>query len=411
MNMLEKAKAKLQKYNQLKMLNILEKLYGENKEKLAEDILETDIEQIMDLYKNKNNKKLVKDIIEPIEYIDKNLLSKKELETFSNLGKEIIENGEYAVITLAGGQGTRLGFDGPKGTFKLDIGNGKYIFEIFVDNLKKAKKQYGREIYWYIMTSKENHKDTVDFFEKHNYFGYDKNKIKFFSQTFLPVIDMEGNLLVNNNYEIKKASDGNGAIYKSLKIQGILEDMKQKNIKWVYIANVDNIMAKIVDDVFLGLAIKNNLQSAWKAVAKDFPEEKVGVFCKRNGKFSVIEYIDMSENMIYAKKENGEPLYNESNIGNYLIRFDALEKLTTCNLQYHCANKKNSYIDENLNEIIPTEPNTYKFETFIFDGFDYLEDIMVMRVLRDEEFAPIKNATGVDSPETAIQKYNKYNKA
>ena len=406
---LEQVKKLLIKNNQTKILGILEKIEGREKEELEKQIIELDFDQINRLYKNREVKWKKSEKIEPIKYIDKNKLNEEERKEILKLSEQVIRQGQYAVVTMAGGQGTRLGWKGPKGTFKLNIGeNGKYIFEILVDTLKRASKKFETEPYWYIMTSVDNNNDTIKFFEDHNFFGYQREKVKFFTQNVLPLMDFEGNLLVDKNFKLKEASDGNGGVYRALQRSGMIDDMKIHDIKWVYIGGVDNIMANMVDDVLLGLAIKHNVPSASKSVKKAYPEEKVGIFCKRNGKPAIIEYIDMNEEMIYAKDENDELLYGESNILAHLFNIESLEKIAKYHLDYHCATKKNSYVDENLNEVVPEKLNTYKFEAFIFDAFEYLDDMIILRVNREEEFAPIKNATGIDSPETAKNIYEEY---
>ena len=409
LNKIEQAKTLLKEKNQLKTLKLLENLNEEKKEQLAKEILKVDFEQIDRLYNNKDKRNNREDNIEPIKYIDKNKLNSKQRQEVEKLGEKVFRQNQYAVVTMAGGQGTRLGWKGPKGTFKLDVDeNGKYIFEILANTLKSSTAKYGKEVYWYIMTSIDNNDETVSFFEKHNYFGYNKQKVKFFTQNILPILDFEGNLLIDSNYNVKEASDGNGGVFVALKNSKMIEDMKLHNIKWIYVCGVDNIMANMTDEVLLGLAIKNNVPSASKSIKKAYPEEKVGIFCKKNGKPAIIEYTEMDKKMIYAEDENGELLYGESNIVGHLFNIDTLEKMAEYKFDYHCAKKKNSYLDENLKEVIPDEPNTLKFEAFIFDGFEYLEDMVILRVNREEEFAPIKNETGVDSPETAKEIYEKY---
>ena len=349
------------------------------------------LEYVRKLYENRN-KKCIDYNIEPINYVDKEKMTDKEKEELSKIGEEIIKNNQYAVVTMAGGQGTRLGCNGPKGTYKLDIGkDGKYIFEILIDTLKRSEKQYGEGVYWYIMTSEENNKQTIDFFEEHNYFGYNKEKIKFFTQGVLPLVDLEGNIITEENGNVKTASDGNGSVYVSLKKSGMLDDMKSKNIKWIYVCGVDNIMVNMVDPIFLGLTVKQGMQSASKSIKKSYPEEKVGIYCKKDGKPTIIEYIDMTDEMIHKKDENGELLYGESNIVSHLFSIKAIEEISKHELKYHCAIKNNAC----------------KFECFIFDGFEYLDNMAIMRVKREEEFAPIKNKTGIDSPETAKEIYER----
>ena len=409
MKRMEQAMKRLKDNNQLYLLKILEKLEGNQKEQLAKQILKIDFNLTNRLYQNKDKKNNKKDIIEPIKYIDKNKLNSKQRQEIEKIGEKVLRQNQYAVVTMAGGQGTRLGWKGPKGTFKLDVGeNGKYIFEILANTLKRTTAKYGKEVYWYIMTSIDNNDETIAFFEKNDYFGYNKEKVKFFTQNILPILDFNGNLLVDTNYNIKEAADGNGGVFIALKKSEMIEDMKMHNIKWAYVCGVDNIMANMTDEILLGLAIKNNVPSASKSIRKAYPEEKVGIFCKKNGKPAIIEYSEMDEKMVYAEDENGELLYGESNIVGHLFNIETLEKMAGYKFDYHCAIKKNTYLDENLKAIEPTEPNTLKFESFIFDGFEYLEDMVILRVNREEEFAPIKNAVGVDSPESAKEIYEKY---
>ena len=302
-----------------------------------------------------------------------------------------------------------FGHTGPKGTFKLDVyGKGKYLFEILKENLEEANKKYDTTIPWYIMTSKENNKTTVEFLEKNNYFGYPKDAVTIFTQSELPLVDTEGNLLISKDMKIKEASDGNGGTYSSLRASGALADMKDKGIKWVFIGGVDNALLKMADVTLLGMAIDKNVQIASKSVVKANPHEKVGVFCRMNGHPKVIEYAELPEKMAEEVDDSGELKYGESHIMCNLYTIDAIEKASMEPLMYHSAFKKNSYIDENGNEVIPTEPNSYKFESFIFDAFEFFDDIAILRGKREDDFAPVKNKDGVDSPKTAKELYEKY---
>ena len=400
----------LKTYNQDHIIKLLNKLEGKKKQELIEQIMKIDFQQIHELYENtKKEIEIKENKIESIDYLDKSKLSKDEKEKLDNLGAEIIKNGEYAVVTMAGGQGTRLGHNGPKGTFKLDVyGKGKYLFEILAENLKEANKKYNIQIPWYIMTSKENNKDTVEFLKKHNYFGYPKDKVRIFMQSELPLVDINGKLLIDKNYKIKEASDGNGGTYSSLRASGCLAEMKENGVKWVFIGGVDNALLKMVDETLLGLAIDKNVQIASKSVVKANPHEKVGVFCKMNGHPKIIEYAELPEKMAEEVDKNGELKFGESNILCHLFTIDAIEKASKERLMYHSAFKKNSYIDENGKEVIPDEPNSYKFESFIFDAFEFFDDMALLRVKREEEFAPVKNKEGVDSPKTAKELYEKF---
>ena len=400
----------LKTYNQDHIIKLLHKLNEKQKEELIKQINKIDFHQIMELYNNTKKEIGIKENkIEAISYLDKEKLTKKEKEEFNELGESTIVSGKYAVVTMAGGQGTRLGHPGPKGTFKLDVyGKGKYLFEILAENLKEANKKYDTIIPWYIMTSKENNDQTQEFLEKHNYFGYNKNNVMLFEQGELPLVDTEGKMLIGKDFKIKEASDGNGGVFTSLRTTGMLANMKERGIKWVFIGGVDNAILKMADVTLLGMAIDKKVQIASKSVVKANPHEKVGVFCKMNGHPKVIEYSELPEEMAEEVDSNGELKYGESHIMCNLFTIEAIEKISKEPLIYHSAFKKNSYIDENGKEIIPEEPNSYKFEAFIFDSFELFDDIAILRGKREDDFAPVKNKEGVDSPKTAKELYEKY---
>lgn len=400
----------LKQYNQDHVIKLLKKLDENKREELIKQIENIDLHQIAELYENtKKEIEFKESKIEPIKYLDKETLTEKQRKRYDELGEKIIRNGKYAVVTMAGGQGTRLGHTGPKGTFKLDVyGKGKYLFEILIENLKEANQKYETTIPWYIMTSKENNEETVKFLKKHKYFGYDKNYITIFTQSELPLIDINGKLLIGKNFKIKEASDGNGGTYSSLRASGALADMKERGIQWVFIGAIDNALLKMADVTLLGMAKEKKVQIASKSVVKANPHEKVGVFCKMNGHPKVIEYAELPEKMAEEVDKKGQLKYGESHIMCNLYTIEAIEKISQEPLMYHCAFKKNSYIDEDGKEIIPEEPNSYKFESFIFDAFEFFDDIAILRGKREDDFAPIKNKEGVDSPKTAKELYEKF---
>ena len=312
---------------------------------------------------------------------------------------------------MAGGQGTRLGHNGPKGTFKLEVKpTPKYLFQILAEGLIKANKKYNIILPWYIMTSTDNNDATVEFFEDNNYFGYKKESVKFFKQGDLPLLFKNGKLVIDKDKTIKLASDGNGCIYKSMKKDGVLADMESKGIKWVFIGSVDNALLNMVDPILLGLTINDGNSIASKSIAKKDPTERVGVFCKANGAPSVIEYSELPKEMSELRDQDGELLYGEAHIMCNLYSLDALKFIADKDLEYHVANKKTNYLDDNFNYIETTEKNAYKFETFIFDAFKFFDNISILRGKREIDFAPVKNKEGNDSPETAIKLYNDFNK-
>ncbi len=400
----------LHKNGQEHIIQFMQTLNDYERELLENQILTIDFHQIAELYDNTKRKIEIKENkIEAIPYFDKTKMGSSKKNQLDTLGEKVISTGKYAVVTMAGGQGTRLEHPGPKGTFKLDVyGKGKYLFEILIDNLKEANKKYGVVIPWYIMTSKENHEETQKFLEKHGYFGYDKNQVILFPQGELPLIDKEGKLLIGKNKLIKLASDGNGGTFTSLRTSGALADMKERGIQWVFIGGVDNVLLKMADTTLLGLAIEQKVQVASKSIVKANPQERVGVFCKMNGHPKVIEYTELPSKMAEEITDEGELRYGESHIMCNLFTIDAIEKVSKEALIYHHAIKKNAYLDEEGREVIPQEPNAYKFEAFIFDAFTFFDGIAILRGKREEDFAPVKNKEGIDSPKTAKELYEKF---
>ena len=402
----------LKENNQEHLLNYLNLANEEKKEELIKQIENINFEELKELYKiskRDKDKAIESKFIEHVKFVDKYKMSDEDFNNYKTVGENIIKNGEYAVVTMAGGQGTRLGHNGPKGTFLLNVNpKPKYLFEILADGIKRANEKYGIILNWYIMTSTENDEKTKDFFKEHNYFKYPKDKIRFFKQGNLPLVSEEGKLLVDENLQIKYAADGNGCIYKSMRIDGILEDMHKKGIKWIFIGAVDNALLNMVDPILLGLTAFSGNQIGSKSVVKRSPEEPVGVFCKKDGKPGVIEYTELPSQMAHEVDEEGELLFGESHIMCNLYSIDALDKISKEKLPYHSAHKKAPYMNENGEIIKVTKPNAYKYEAFIFDGFAYFDNISILRGRREEDFAPVKNAEGEDSPKTAIELYNNY---
>lgn len=255
------------------------------------------------------------------------------------------------------------------------------------------------------MTSEENNEKTIEFFEEMNYFDYPKEHIIFFKQEEEPLLSKEGKLLIGEDNLIRVASNGNGAVYKSMKKQAVLEDMKNREIEWIVICGIDNILAKVVDPLLLGMTIDAGNLIASKSVVKQTIFESGGVFAKADGKPDIIEYVEVPEEIAKEKDSKGEFVYGDINIVNHLFNIKALDKIANEKLPYHTAIKKCKFIDENGNKI---EDKIYKFEKFIFDGFIYFNEISLLRVKREEEFAPIKNAEGEDSPQTAKKLYEDY---
>lgn len=407
----EKIKEKLIKYNQEQLLVNYENMNNEDKEKLLKEIDNIDFNLMKKLYKNAQKELDFKDEkIESIDCTEKDRMPKEEKEKYDKIGTDKIKSGKLAVVTMAGGQGTRLGHSGPKGTYTLNVGKEMSLFEILCKTLKEAKEKYGVYVHWYIMTSNQNNKETVEFFEKNNYFNYPKEKVTFFIQGELPMVGLDGKLLVDENGFVKLASDGHGGVFESMDKSGVLDQMKNEGIEWVFVGGVDNVLVKMVDNTLIGLAESKNCLAAGKSLIKANAKEKVGVFCKRDGKPSVIEYSEISDELAELEDENGELVYSESHILCNMFNIKRLEMISKNKLPYHVAKKKANYMNEKGEIITAKEPNAYKFESFIFDAFTSLDSMVIMRVKREEEFAPVKNAEGVDSPETATKLYREFYK-
>lgn len=404
MDKIKQAESILKKYNQ-------EHIKVENEE-IANQILNIDFELLNRLYNQAISDKIYNsEKIEPIKPISQKRLDKQEKADLINLGENAIKSGELAITVLAGGQGTRLDHSGPKGTFEMKLNNEKKsFFEIIISKLKEAQEKYNVTLNCYIMTSPENNDDTIKFFENKNYFGYPKDKIKFFKQDVLPLLNKDGKLIMDEDGLIKEASNGNGGVFDLLNRNGIIEEMKQTGIKWMFIGPIDNLLAKYIDPLLLGLTIRKNAEVATRTVMKQSVQEKVGAFCRKNGKVKVIEYSEIPEDMRLAIDENDEIVYGDLFTVCSIYSVDALKTSSTGDFKYHIAVKKQKYIDENGKIIIPETPNCYKFEKFIFDSFDFFDDILVLRGNRAEDFAPIKNREGLDSIETATKLYEEYMK-
>lgn len=318
-------------------------------------------------------------------------------------GAELIAAGKVACLTVAGGQGTRLGYDGPKGTYPIGPVSGRSLFEYFALSIRRNEIKYGTQISWYIMTSLLNYEQTTAFFAENEYFGLKKEQIFFFIQGTMPAIDYNGKLLMNSKSSLALSPDGHGGTLLALKKSGALDDMKAKNIEYISYFQVDNPLVRVLDPLFIGLhAIEKSDMSAIM-LAKTNAFEKLGNFCISNGKLQIIEYSDLPDELAQSIDENGKLRFISGSPAIHVISRYFIEKLTsggTLSLPAHRADKKVPYIDENGSYVTPDKPNAVKLETFIFDALQLAEKTMVLEGDRKEVFGPTKNATGVDSAES-----------
>ena len=387
-------------------------VFSERSLKLANQILETDLQHINNLYKNISNPGQIAEAIPDISTMDVFDLTRADPEEIKELyqsGMTLLADRQFAAITLAGGQGTRLGHSGPKGTFILNVAPPVSLFEIQCKQLLKISNITGSEVPWLIMTSEENHDATKDFFEKNNFFGYNPEIVRFFPQGMIPLIDFEGKILVDK-YKIAKGPDGNGGIFSQLKKSGNLKWLKEMNIRKVFICGIDNPLVKMADPVFIGFSEKNKSEIVCKSVLKKSWNENAGVFCRKNNRPHYVEYTDIPEEKAMAINEDGSYKFGDVGIVMYIYDIAILDRIAQNELPYHEARKKIPFILPGGERVIPETVNGIKYETFIFDSFNYAESVSVMRVSRENEFAPIKNKNGDDSPEIAEELYMKAHK-
>lgn len=322
-------------------------------------------------------------------------------DKFLKAGIESIKKGEVAAVLLAGGMGTRLGFDLPKGCFNVGTSHELYIFECLINNLMDVVKQCDAYIPLYIMTSEKNDGATQDFFEKHNYFGYNKDYVKFFIQDMACAVDYKGKLLLEEKGRLATSPNGNGGWFTSMVKAGLDKDLHKRNVKWINIFAVDNVCQRIADPVFVGATILGNYECGSKVVRKVEPNEKMGLLCLEDGMPSIVEYYEMSKEMSEARAEDGSLLYKYGVILNYLFSLEKLEEIVNNKLTVHVVEKKIPYINEKGEAISPTEPNGYKFELLVLDMIHMMKNNLAFEVVREREFAPIKNLHGVDSVDSA----------
>lgn len=395
---LEEVKELLEENHQEQLLHFYEELGEQEKEDLLKQIKELDFSLLKNLSKKEKAEERGK--LEPLQAVEIAEIEEKKKE-FQEIGLEAIRNGKVGAVLLAGGQGTRLGLDKPKGVLNVGITRKLYLFECLIKNLMEVTKLAQTTVPLYVMTSEKNHEDTINFFKEHAFFGYPSKDILFFKQQMAPSVDYKGKIYLEEKGKISLSPNGNGGWFSSMANHGILEDIHKRGIEWLNVFAVDNVLQRIADPCFLGATIQSGCVSGAKVVSKADPEERVGVLCLEDGKPSIVEYYEMTEEMVHSYTEEGELSYRFGVILNYLFRVDKLEHIMNKHMPVHIVEKKIPYIDDKGNLVNPQKPNGYKFETLVLDMIHELENCLPYEVVRNYEFAPIKNRIGVDSLESA----------
>lgn len=395
---LKEASAKLQQYGQEHVLAYYEELDEEQKNALLAQIFDTDFSMLASC--KGEIKENEKGEISPLKAMQLSEIKENRKE-YTEIGIKAIKEGKVGAVLLAGGMGTRLGSDDPKGMYNIGITRDVYIFQRLIENLTDVVKVAESWVPLYVMTSDKNHEATVNFLKEHEYFGYNSEYITFFMQEMAPASDYEGKVYMEEKWKISTSPNGNGGWYSSMHKWGIAQKAIADGVEWLNVFSVDNVLQRIADPCFVGAVIAKECACGSKVVRKCAPDEKVGVMCLEDGKPSIIEYYELTDELANAKDEKGEPAYYFGVILNYLFKVADLEKIREKKLPLHIVEKKIPCLDRSGEKIKPEEPNGYKFEQLVLDMIHELDSCLPFEVERNKEFAPIKNKTGVDSVESA----------
>ena len=397
---------KLKRYGQEHVLAYYDEINEKEKESLLTQIEEIDFSVLENAAKTDPEDRRK---ISPIKAMQREEIREKEEQLYKK-GIEALKTGKLGAVLLAGGMGTRLGSDDPKGMYDIGLTRPVYIFMRLIENLSEVVKKTGKYVHLFVMTSEKNHEKTTGFFEKMDYFGYDRNYVHFFRQEMVPATDFNGKIYMESKSRIATSPNGNGGWFSSLATAGLLSVLEDEGIEWLNVFAVDNVLQKIADPVFLGAVLESGVECGSKVVKKNAPDEKVGVMCLKDGHPSIVEYYELTEELMNTKDEKGESAYNFGVILNYIFSVSALKRIMNDKLILHIVEKSIPHIDDEGKEIVPDKPNGHKYEKLVLDMVELMESCLPFEVVREKEFAPIKNKTGKDSVESAreLLKLNGY---
>ncbi len=392
----EEAYLKLAAIDQLHVLKYYDELTQDQQKELLNQIEITDFSALVHCRKGGGERGK----FAPLGALELPEIGEKK-EYFMQIGRKAIRDGKVGAVLLAGGMGTRLGSDEPKGVYDIGLTRPVYIFERLIENMMDVVRQTGTYFHLFVMTSDKNDAITRSFLKEKAYFGYPEEYVHFFLQKMAPASDYEGHVYMEEKYRISTSPNGNGGWFTSMQAAGLAAFAHERGIEWLNIFSVDNVLQRIADPVFVGATLDAGVSVGAKVVKKNAPREGVGVMCLEDGRPSIVEYYELTDEMAEAKNEKGEPAYNFGVILNYLFSMHALETLFKGKMPCHVVEKKIPHIDENGVHIEPEGPNGYKYEELVLDMIHQLDTCLPFEVVREREFAPIKNQTGVDSVESA----------
>lgn len=340
--------------------------------------------------------------LEPCEVIDvaEDDAARERDERARRAGAELLSSGKVAAFLVAGGQGTRLGFDGPKGRFPIGPLTGRSLFAYHAHRVLATCRRYGAQLPYYVMTSELNHDSTVAAFAEAEHFGLDPSQVMLFRQGMLPAVDRSGKILLAEEHRLALSPDGHGGSFAALLRSGALDDMERRGIEQIFYFQVDNPLAPVFDPVFLGHHMLAGADMSTKVVAKTDPDEKVGVLGKIDGKLGVIEYSDLPDDLARRTDDAGRLVFRAGNIAIHAMSVPFARRVASGDLELpvHRADKKVPHVDADGRAVSPAEPNAIKMETFVFDALPLASTSITQEVRREDEFAPVKNAEGADSP-------------
>ena len=393
------SKAKLEKYGQEQLLRYYDELSDSEKQALLDQIDSADMSVVS--YYDKRGEVAPAGHIEPLAAMELDEIRKRSDE-FRRIGLDAIRAGKVGAVLLAGGMGTRLGSDNPKGMYNIGITKEVYIFQRIIENLLDVVNEAESWIHLFIMTSEKNNEATVNFLREKKFFGYNEEYVTFFTQEMAPAVDYNGKIFLETKSRMATSPNGNGGWFSSMLRCDVVKIAKEAGIEWLNTFAVDNVLQRIADPVFVGATINSGCTVGAKVVKKNAPDERVGVICLKDKHPSIVEYYELTDELMNAKNEKGEPAYYFGVILNYLFRLDELISIAKDKMPLHIVEKKISYYDDALGKTVkPEKPNGYKFETLVLDMIQLSESCLPFEVVRETEFAPIKNPTGIDSVESA----------
>ena len=327
-----------------------------------------------------------------------------EWEVASATGAAAIRAGRVAAFSVAGGQGTRLGYNGPKGTYPVTPLTGKSLFQVFAEKIARSSERFKVTIPWFILTSEINNDATISAFEESNFFGLSRDSVHFIVQGLVPAVDYEGKMILSEKGKIAMTPDGHGGSLRALVRSGATEIMREKGIDVVSYFQVDNPIVQCIDPAFIGFHLIGNSELSSKMVPKAYALEKVGHFCVQNGNNVVVEYSDMPKAMQEEVNADGSIRFNAGSVAIHIFDRDYIERIGGSNdgskLPFHRADKKIPFVNESGAIIHPEVPNGVKFEMFVFDALPMARNPVIIEAAREDDFSPVKNATGIDSPKT-----------